>query len=79
VPVVSTYAGTDPQDYWGPRRVAHRLLTEPVPCAPCFRIECNRGLECLDIEPREVIAAAEALLSPVERLDAAIGSGRTPA
>lgn len=78
VPVVSTYAGTDPEAYWTPRHVPHRLLTESVPCAPCFRIECNRGHECLDIEPREVIAAAEALLTPVERLDAA-SSGRTPA
>lgn len=77
VPVVSTYAGTDPQDYWRPRHTPHRLLTNAVPCAPCFRIECDRRHECLDIEPREVLAAAEALLSPVGRTDAAAGTGRT--
>lgn len=66
VPVVSTYAGTDPAGYWEPRRVPHRLLSRPVPCSPCFRVECDRGHECLDIEPREVIAAAESLLAPIE-------------
>lgn len=65
VPVASTYAGTDPLDYWRPRAAPGRLLTREIPCAPCFLIECDRGHECLDIEPREVVLAAEALLAPV--------------
>ena len=64
-PVVSTYAGTDPASYWGPRRAPHRLITAPADCAPCFRITCNRGHECLDIPAHSVVAAGMELLEPV--------------
>lgn len=65
VPVAATYAGTDPLEYWRPRRTPHRLLTREVPCSPCFLIDCDRGHPCMDIDPREVVIAAESLLRPV--------------
>jgi len=68
VPVVSTYAGTDPWSYWEPRATPHQLLTKAVECSPCFGIECDRGHGCMDIEPHEVLVAAEALLAPVGAL-----------
>ncbi|MGE3961547.1 MAG: glycosyltransferase family 9 protein [Dehalococcoidia bacterium] len=63
-PVVATYAGTDPHAYWTPRDTPCRLLTAAAPCAPCFRIECDRGHECLDLAPEDVVRAAIDLLEP---------------
>src|SRR5690606_15052221 len=62
VPAVIAYAGTDRREYWEPRRTTHELLSRSVSCSPCFRIECDRGNECLDINPREVLDAAQQLL-----------------
>src|SRR5690606_16384301 len=68
VPVVSTYAGTDPWSYWEPRETPHQLLTKAVSCSPCFGIECGRGHGCVDIDPLAGLVAAEALLAPVGAL-----------
>jgi len=65
-PVVATFAGTDREEEWGPRRSQHVLLREPTACAPCRRFTCPfDGHPCLDIPPEAVAAAATALLATV--------------
>jgi ADP-heptose:LPS heptosyltransferase len=62
-PVVTVFAGTNPPEQWGPWRIPHRLLTHPVPCAPCYKRVCPIGHECLTgIAPDTVVEAALDLL-----------------
>ena len=62
-PVVTVFAGTNPPEQWGPWRTRSRLLTHPVPCAPCYRRVCPIGHECLTgIDPETVVGAALELL-----------------
>ncbi|CAA9452413.1 MAG: ADP-heptose--lipooligosaccharide heptosyltransferase II [uncultured Rubrobacteraceae bacterium] len=73
-PVVTVFAGTNPAEQWGPWRTPNRLLTHPVPCAPCYKRVCPIGHECLTgIAPGIVVDAAlrllhESLLPVVEVL-----------
>jgi ADP-heptose:LPS heptosyltransferase len=67
-PVVTIFAGTNPPEQWGPWRTPNRLLTHPVPCAPCYKRVCPIGHECLTgIASHSVVEAALDLLrtSPV--------------
>ncbi|MFN8499512.1 MAG: glycosyltransferase family 9 protein [Anaerolineae bacterium] len=61
-PVLSLYSGTDYESQWTPRRTPHRLLRRPTACHPCYLFDCPIGQPCLDFDPTEVVAAAEALL-----------------
>ena len=62
-PVVTVFAGTNPPEQWGPWRTPNRLLTNPVPCAPCYKRVCPIGHECLKgIAPETVTGAALELL-----------------
>ena len=62
-PVVTVFAGTNPAEQWGPWRTPNRLLTHPVPCAPCYKRVCPIGHECLtSIAPGTVVDAALRLL-----------------
>jgi ADP-heptose:LPS heptosyltransferase len=62
-PVVTVFAGTNPPEQWGPWRTPNRLLTHPVPCAPCYKRVCPIGHECLTgISPGTVVDAALRLL-----------------
>jgi ADP-heptose:LPS heptosyltransferase len=62
-PVVTVFAGTNPPEQWGPWRTPNRLLTHPVPCAPCYKRVCPIGHECLTgIAPETVVGAALRLL-----------------
>lgn len=62
-PVVTVFAGTNPPEQWGPWRTPNRLLTHPVPCAPCYKRVCPIGHECLTgIAPGTVVGAALQLL-----------------
>ncbi|WP_207955968.1 glycosyltransferase family 9 protein [Rubrobacter marinus] len=63
-PVVTVFAGTNPPEQWGPWRTPNRLLTHPVPCAPCYKRVCPIGHECLTgIAPATVTGAALELLA----------------
>jgi ADP-heptose:LPS heptosyltransferase len=71
-PVVTVFAGTNPPEQWGPWRTLSRLLTHPVPCAPCYKRVCPIGHECLTgISPETVIGAALDLLreAPVQTVE----------
>ena len=62
-PVVTVFAGTNPPEQWGPWRTPSRLITHPVPCAPCYKRVCPIGHECLTgISPGTVAGAALQLL-----------------
>jgi ADP-heptose:LPS heptosyltransferase len=62
-PVATVFAGTNPPEQWGPWRTPNRLLTHPVPCAPCYKRVCPIGHECLTgIAPGTVLDAALRLL-----------------
>ena len=62
-PVVTVFAGTNPPEQWGPWRTPNRLLTHPVPCAPCYKRVCPIGHECLTgIAPETVAGAALELI-----------------
>jgi ADP-heptose:LPS heptosyltransferase len=61
-PLVVTFAGTELESQWRPRRSRAVLLRVPTPCAPCYRFECPYANACLDIAPDRVVAEALALL-----------------
>lgn len=62
-PAVVLYSGTEYEEQWRPRFTEHVLMRVPTSCSPCYRFECPIGMACLDIEPREVVSAAEQLLA----------------
>ena len=60
IPVVVPFGSTSPELTRPglPGDPTHRLLRQPVPCAPCFLRECPIDLRCLKgIEPRRVADA----------------------
>jgi len=69
VPVVVTYAGTDPVERWAPRFTTSRVLTQPTDCSPCYHIDCPRALECLDLPPS---AIADAIVEVAGRTPQAV-------
>jgi len=66
-PQVVLFSGTELESQWRPRLSAALLLRRPTVCTPCYRFNCNRDLECLDISPEEVEAAVLKLLTLPER------------
>lgn len=62
-PIVVTFAGTEREPEWAPRRSPSALLRSPTPCAPCRLFECPMaGHPCLSIDPRIVADEAIRLL-----------------
>jgi ADP-heptose:LPS heptosyltransferase len=57
-PVVVTYAGTERLGDVAPRAVPAALLQVPTPCSPCRQLSCPFHLECLDVAPERLVAAA---------------------
>lgn len=57
-PVAATYAGTERLGDVAPRSVPAELLQVPVRCSPCRQLTCPFHLECLDVAPARVAAAA---------------------
>ena len=62
-PSVITFAGTELEEQWRPRRAPVALLRRPTVCSPCYRFECLYALECLDLEPESLVAAGLQLLN----------------
>ncbi|MBD0337630.1 MAG: glycosyltransferase family 9 protein, partial [Cyanobacteria bacterium Co-bin13] len=61
-PSVILFAGTELECQWQPRQTRAILLRRPTTCSPCYQFTCPYQLECLDIEPEAVVAAALELL-----------------
>jgi ADP-heptose:LPS heptosyltransferase len=65
-PMVILFSGTEIEEQWRPRGAPARLLRRPTDCAPCYRFHCPFQMECLDIPPEEVVAAALDLLEQTD-------------
>jgi len=65
LPQVALFGSTNPV-WTGPANPAARVLTRNLPCAPCYARRCPLGhTACLTgLAPEQVVAAAEALLTP---------------
>ncbi len=59
---VVTFSGTDLESQWASPHTSTRLLRRETSCSPCYQLQCPYNLECLDIDPMEVVRAAEELL-----------------
>lgn len=57
-PVVALFAGTELEEQFRPRTTTAALLHVPTACTPCHAMRCPYQLECLDVRPEEVVAAA---------------------
>ena len=57
-PVVALFAGTEDESQFRPRSVPAVVLRVPTWCSPCRQFRCPFGLECLDVAPETVVAAA---------------------
>jgi ADP-heptose:LPS heptosyltransferase len=57
-PVVATFAGTERLGDVAPRTVPSELLQVPTACSPCRQLACPFHLECLDVAPARIAAAA---------------------
>jgi ADP-heptose:LPS heptosyltransferase len=57
-PVAVLFAGTELAAQYRPRSVPSTVLGRPTPCTPCRQFRCPFHLECLDVPPAEVVAAA---------------------
>ena len=57
-PVAVLYSGTEYESQWRPRGAPAAVLRRETDCSPCYRFECPYHMECLDIPPEEVAAAA---------------------
>lgn len=62
-PMVILFSGTDLESQWAPRNAPATLLRRPTDCAPCYGFTCRFQMECLDIQPEAVAAAATAMLA----------------
>jgi ADP-heptose:LPS heptosyltransferase len=63
-PVVATYSGTERLGDVAPRSVPSELLQVAVSCSPCRQLTCPFHLECLDVAPGRLAAAALRLAAP---------------
>jgi ADP-heptose:LPS heptosyltransferase len=61
-PLVAAYAGTDLVSQWEPRTSRASLVSLPVACSPCYRIDCPIGNACLQLDPDELAHRALAVL-----------------
>lgn len=57
-PMVILFSGTEVMGQFAPRTKDVRLLNRAVHCSPCRAFECPYQMECLEIAPDEVAAAA---------------------
>lgn len=57
-PVVVLFAGTERESEYRPRSAPARLLRRGTSCSPCRAFSCPYAMECLDVDPGEVVAAA---------------------
>lgn len=61
-PSVIMFAGTELECQWQPRNGSARLLRRSTECSPCYAFQCPYNLECLDIEPDEIMRSSLELL-----------------
>jgi len=63
-PAVAIFSARDFPRQWYPYGDEHIVLRRDVPCSPCFKDVCDRGLVCLDlIQIDDVLRAVQVQLS----------------
>lgn len=62
-PLLVTFAGTELESQWRPRKAPARLLRVPTSCTPCYAFDCPNSMACLDIEPERVAEEAFGLIA----------------
>jgi ADP-heptose:LPS heptosyltransferase len=65
-PMIVLFAGTEHISQWFPRHSQSRLLNRSTVCSPCYAMTCAHQMQCLDIEPEEIVRAGLELLHQVE-------------
>ncbi len=61
---VSIFSGRDFPESWLPYGKGHKVLRRDVPCSPCFKEICDRGLICLgQISVEDVLLTVEQILN----------------
>ena len=59
-PAVAIFSARDFPNQWYPHGRGHIVLRRDVPCSPCFKDVCDRGLTCLDlIQVDDVLKAVQ--------------------
>jgi ADP-heptose:LPS heptosyltransferase len=53
IPSVSIYSGTTKTEMWRPFHPLARVISHPVPCAPCYLSEGCEGMECVRLVATE--------------------------
>ncbi|MBK9052587.1 MAG: glycosyltransferase family 9 protein [Chloroflexi bacterium] len=61
-PMVILFSGSEHESQWCPRQTPAILLRQSTPCSPCYAFTCPYEMECLDIAPEKVVAAAMSML-----------------
>ncbi|MBD3881485.1 glycosyltransferase family 9 protein [Phormidium tenue FACHB-886] len=61
-PTVVLFAGTEQKSQWYLRHTWNRFLNRSTVCSPCYAMTCPHQLQCLEIAPDAVVAAALELL-----------------
>ncbi len=69
VPSVVLFAGTERLSQYAPRAGVATVLSRPVGCSPCRAFVCPYEQQCLDVDPRQVVAAVLARLGRSARTD----------
>jgi ADP-heptose:LPS heptosyltransferase len=64
-PSVILFAGTEMECQWQPRYSPSQLLRRPTTCSPCYAFTCPYELQCLKIEPDQIVTAGLELLGMV--------------
>jgi len=63
-PVVAIFSARDFPRQWYPHGSRHIVLRRDVPCSPCFKDVCDRGLVCLDlIQVEDVLRSVQIQLA----------------
>lgn len=62
-PMVIVPSDVEMVSQWMPRNASARLLSRPAICSYCNQIECENGINCVNIRPEEVAIAALEMLS----------------
>jgi ADP-heptose:LPS heptosyltransferase len=74
-PMVILFSGSEQESQHRPRTSPARLLRRPTFCSPCRLFRCAYQMECLDIPPAEVVAAALDMLRWPAGAGALTGAG----
>ncbi len=65
-PMIVLFAGTEQLSQWHPRHAPNHILYRSIVCSPCYEMTCPYQMQCLDLDPAEIVVAGLELLQKVE-------------